>query len=409
MRATYHEHRSPSGIRLAIAHLPDSECASFSLNLPAGSRDDPPGLAGLSHFVEHMLFKGTATRDARAISIETENAGASLNAHTSEDSTCYEGRGDADTLPLLADILCDMAWNARLAPADIDLEREVIAEEIVMYEESPSDHIGDLLSAALWPGHPLGEPISGSLDSIARIDRGALSRFISSHHRREDLVIAIAGPQPPAEVIDLLAPLLPNTTTAPSAPAFGGLPEGESVRIATRDTQQVQLALAYPTFGRTDPRRHALRLLAMILGEGASSRLFLKLREDRGLCYHISCDATLLAETGALEISAGLDPDHRDEALALIEAELGDIASQGPLACELARAKRVAASQHRASMEGTASHAGWAADCLLHHGRIIDPAQALAEVEAVQADLVRDIARDLLARKRRARAEIRPA
>ncbi|MCU0797545.1 MAG: insulinase family protein [Akkermansiaceae bacterium] len=409
MRANYHECRSQSGIRIAVAHLPESECTSFSVNLPTGSRDDPPGLAGLAHFVEHMLFKGTARRDAKAISIDTENAGASLNAHTSEDATCYEGRGDADTLELLADVLCDMTWNARLDPADIRLEREVIAEEIVMYEESPTDHIGDLLSAALWPGHPLGEPISGTLTSIGRIDRDALYRHISLHHRREDLVIAVAGPQSPGEVLALLQPLLPHPVDAPPTQPFHGLPVGESVRIATRDTQQVQLALAYPTFGRTDPRRHALRLLAMILGEGASSRLFLKLREDRGLCYHISCDASLLADTGALEIHAGLDPENRAEALALIEAELRDLAEHGPEKEELARVKKMAASQHRASMENTSSHAAWAADCLLHHGRIIDPAKALDEVVAVSADAVRSIARELLTQKRRARAEIRPA
>jgi predicted Zn-dependent peptidase len=408
MRATYHEHRSRSGIRIAIAHLPESECTSLSVNLPAGSRDDPPGLAGLAHFVEHMLFKGTARRDAKAISIETENVGASLNAHTSEDTTCYEGRGDADTLALLADVLCDMVWNARLDPADIRLEREVIAEEIVMYEESPSDHIGDLLSAALWPGHPLGEPISGTLTSIGRIDRDALYRHVSNHHRRDDLVIAIAGPHEAGEILSLLDPLLPPPQAAIPFLPFRGLPPGESVRITTRDTQQVQLALAYPSFGRTDPRRHALRLLAMILGEGASSRLFLKLREERGLCYHVSADASLLADTGALEIHAGLDPENRDEALALIEAEIRDLADLGPDPDELARAKRVAASQHRASLENTPNHAAWAADCLLHHGRIVDPGQALSELVAVSGDAVRAMARELLAQKRRARAEIRP-
>ncbi|MBB5350611.1 putative Zn-dependent peptidase [Haloferula luteola] len=409
MRATYHETRSQSGVRLAIAELPDSECAALSIHLPAGSRDDPAGLAGTAHFVEHMLFKGTERRDARTISIETEDVGAMLNAHTSEDQTSYEGRGDADTLPLLADILCDMVWHSRFAPPDIALEREVIAEEIVMYEESPGDHIGDLLSSALWSPHPLGEPISGTLESLRRIDRKALQKFAALHHRRRDMVVAVAGPFSPQTVVDLLDPLLPELTDALPSSRFSGLPPGESVRIDERETQQLQLAIAYPTFGRLDPRRHALRLLAMILGEGSSSRLFLKLREDRGLCYHVSCDASLLEETGALEFNAGLDPESRDEAIAVFEAELAELAENGPHEAELARAKRLSFSQHRASMENTSSHAAWAADSLLQHGRILHPQEALLSVEAVTVAAVREVARDVLASGSRARAEIRPS
>lgn len=407
MRATYHECRSRTGIRLAIASLPDSECASLSFHVPAGSRDDLTGFAGTAHFVEHMLFKGTDRRDARTISIEAEDAGAMLNAHTSEDQTCYEGRGDAETLPLLADLLADMLWHSRFAEDDIATERDVIAEEIVMYQESPGDHIGDLLSAALWSPHPLGEPISGTLESLARIDRDTLVRFAATHHRREDMVIAVAGPFDPREVTALLDPLLPEPLSPPPGNPFQGLPPGESSRVETRDTQQLQLALAYPCFGRRDRRRHALRLLAMILGEGASSRLFLKLREDRGLCYHVSCDTNLLDDTGALEFNAGLDPEGRDEAIEVMTAELRDLAEQGPTAPELARVKRLAVSQHRASMEATANHAAWAADSLLHHGRIIDPRAALDEVNAVTAAEVRGVARDLLATGTTARAEIR--
>ncbi|GAA5481015.1 M16 family metallopeptidase [Haloferula sargassicola] len=409
MRATYHECRSRTGVRLAVARLPDSECAAMSIHVPAGSRDDPPGLAGTAHFVEHMLFKGTARRDARGISIETEDAGAMLNAHTSEDQTAYEGRGDADTLPLLADILCDMVWHSRFAAEDIELEREVIAEEIVMYEESPGDHIGDLLSAALWSPHPLGEPISGSLESLRRIDRETLVGFATGQHRRDDLVVAVAGPYEPQAVIDLLDPLLPDLQPALSSVPFKGLAKGESLRIDERDTQQVQLAIAYPTFGRRDPRRHALRLLAMILGEGSSSRLFLQLREDRGLCYHVSCDATLLEETGALEFVAGLDPEGLEESVEILGRELSDLATRGPNAAELARAKRLAFSQHRAAMESTASHASWAADSLLHHGKIICPKDALARIDEVSAAAVREVAAGLLASGTRARAEIRPS
>ncbi|MGB1131169.1 MAG: M16 family metallopeptidase, partial [Haloferula sp.] len=279
MRATYETRRISNGMRAGFAHLPESECTAVSIHLPVGSRDDPPGKEGLAHFVEHMTFKGTEARDARAISFDSENAGASLDAYTSEDQTAYEARGDAETLPLLIDILSDMVWRSNFPEQEIDLEREVIAEEIVMYHENPGDHISDLLSRSLWGNHSLGQPISGSLESIQSIDRQTLLEFASRHHQREDIVIAVAGPHQATEVIELLESRLPATS-----PTLNSIPFSESAipprhEVERRDTQQLQLALAYRCFGRTDPRRHALNLLAMILGEGASSRLFQRLRE----------------------------------------------------------------------------------------------------------------------------------
>jgi len=407
-RADYQILPSSGGFRVALAELPESECAALTIHLPAGSRDDPPGLAGLAHFVEHMAFKGTARRDARRISLETEDAGATLNACTGEDATVYEARGDAATLPLLVDVLADMVWHSNFPAAEVELEREVIGEEIVMYRENPSDHIGDLLSAAIWAPHPLGEPITGSEATLAAIDRAALCDHAARQHPREDLVVAVAGPYRAAEVMRLLEPVLPAPRAAAASPRFAEPTASRPPRVEERDTRQLQLALAYATFGRHDPRRHALRLLATVLGEGASSRLFQKLREERGLCYHVSCDATLFAETGALEIHAGLDPDSREEALECIETELRGLAEHGPGADELARARRLIASHTRASMESTGSHAHWAGECLAHYDTILRPAEALARLEAVDAAAVRELAAELFDPRHRAAAEIRP-
>lgn len=408
MKVQYQILRSSSGLRIALASLPDSECAAVSVHLPVGSRDDPPGLSGLAHFVEHMCFKGTERRDARAISLETEDAGASLNASTSEDQTVYEARGDAGTLPLLVDVLGDMLWHSTWPAGEIGLERDVIAEEIVMYEENPSDHIGDLISRGLWAPHPLGDPIAGTRDSIAAIGRDELVDFAARHHAREDLVIAIAGPFGADEVLALLEPQLPRPTAAPPAHPYRDTGGTRSPLSEPRETQQVQMALAWATFGRKDPRRHALRLLAMVLGEGASSRLFQVLREDRGLCYHVSCDATFFDDTGALEIHAGLEPASRDEALACIRHEIADLATRGPSPAELERARRLVASQTRAAMEGTGAHAGWAGECLLQYGKLITPAQALAQLAGVGPEDVRNLAAELCRPQNFAMAEIRP-
>lgn len=409
MRASYETCLTSNGMRIGLAPLPESECTAVSIHLPVGSRDDPPGHEGLAHFVEHMSFKGTATRDARAISLDPENVGASLDAYTTEDQTAYEARGDAETLPILVDILCDMVWHSTFPAQEIELEREVIAEEIVMYQEAPGDHIADLLSKALWGNHSLGQPISGSLESIRNIDQSTLSDFANRHHQRQDIVIAVAGPHRMDEIVELIEARLPKPT-----PPIDSIPFIEAAvpprhEVERRDTQQLQLALAYRCFGRTDPRRHALNLLSMILGEGASSRLFQRLREERGLCYQVSCDTSLLADAGSLEIHAGLDPASRDEALACIQEELDQLSQQGPHPDELARAKRLAASHSRAGMESTSAHASWVGDCLLNHGSVITPEEALAKSQAVTREEIQAVAKEVCRPERLALAEIKPA
>ena len=408
-RAYYDSRILPGGFRLAVASLPHSECAALSIHLPAGSRDDPAHQSGLAHFVEHMVFKGTDRRDARAISMEPEDAGASLNACTSEDLITYEARGDAETLPLLADVLADIVWHANFPEAEITLEREVIGEEIVMYRESPSDHIGDLISAALWSPHPLGEAIAGSEKSIARIDRAALVAFRDTQHFRSDAVIAVAGPFTLDQAADILLPHLPTARAIPQGLPLdpSTLPAPQQLR-EQRDTEQLQLALGFRSPGRRDPRRHALRLLAMILGESASSRLFQELREKRGLCYQISCDVNLFAEAGSLEIHAGLDPESREESLDCIRRELAELRLHGPRPEELARAKRLAISQTKMAMESTAAHASWIGDCLLQYDRLVTPDEVRAEWEKVSTTAIQEIAREVLDESRMALAEIHP-
>lgn len=409
MRAHYHIHRSSKGCRIATATLPESECLALSVHIPAGGRDDPPGKAGLAHFVEHMIFKGTRQRDARRISFETEDLGASLNAYTSEDQTVYEARGDAESLAPLAEILADIVWHSTFPDAEIELERGVIAEEIVMYYESPADHIGDLMSRALWSPHPLGEPISGTLETLGTIQRDDLTNFAETHHRSDGLVIAAAGPQEADEIIALLEPLLPDfRRTDPAAPFAGSDSHPGEIR-EPRETAQIQLGLGFPCFGRRDRRRHALRLLSTILGEGASSRLFQSLREERGLCYHVSSDVVLLEDTGALEIHAGLDPEGREEALEQVHAELLQLSEEGPTPTELQRAKRLHASQMRAGLEATAAHASWAGESLLQYDEIREPQEVLAEIKPVTSDDLREVAAGLLAGHPPALAEIHPA
>jgi predicted Zn-dependent peptidase len=263
-----------------------------------------------------------------------------------------------------------MVWRPALPSKEIALERDVIGEEITMIRENPADHIADMLSAAIWPDHPLGQPISGTIDSIKRINRESLVRFHHSHHFRSDIVIAAAGPWTIDEVAAMLDGKVPVCAlpTPPRSP-FPLTSPPRHLREA-RDTDQLQLALAWRTPGRHSEERHAIRLLSLMLGETASSRLFLDLREDRGLCYHVSSDVSFFDEAGSFEIHAGLDPQSRKDALDCIFHHLNDLATNGPSPGELDRAKRLAITQGKLSIETTASHASWAGESLLDFGLI---------------------------------------
>jgi predicted Zn-dependent peptidase len=409
-KATYEWRQIPDGPRLAVATVPDSECAALSIHVPAGSRDEDGLPAGLAHFVEHMVFKGTARRSARDLSFDIENAGGQINACTSEDQTVYEGRGEAELLPVLADVLSDMVWNAAFPESEISLEREVIGEEITMYRETPSDHIGDLISAALWGDHPLGHPISGSLESIAAINRESLLAFRQRHHFRNDMVIAAAGPFTLDEVASIIMPHLPAGFTDGHAPrSFDRSRHAPRDLTEHRETDQLQLSLAWHAPGRHSESRHALRLLSLMLGETASSRLFLELREERGLCYQIGSDVTLFHETGAFEINAGLDPAARDEALACIHREIHDLVTNGPRPGELERAKRLAIAQGKLAFESTSAHATWAGEGMLDFGRVPPHSEWRDHVLAVTHNDIQTIAREVFHGQPFATAEIRPS
>jgi predicted Zn-dependent peptidase len=408
---THHALTAASGHRVGIAHMPFAECVSLSIYLPVGSRHETPKVnEGIAHFIEHMVFKGTGRRDARAISLDAESAGGQLNAFTSEDHTAYEARGPAELLPLLAEILTDLVWNPTFPQEEIDREREVIIEEILMYYESPSDHISDLASRAMWGLHPLGHPITGSEEILASIGRNELVAFANTFYHSPQAVIAVAGPLPPAAVLAILEPLLPT----PSSSAIVRPTPFDLARFApntlveSRDTEQTQLSVGFHTPGRASEERHALRLLSLILGEPMSSRLFQELREKRGLCYQISSDVSLFEDTGAFDIGLGTDPDSRDECLDLIQAEITRMTADGPTAAEVAAAKRYASGQSRLAFESTASHMAWVGESLLFHDRLIPVPEARARLDAVTATEVQHACSTHLTPARRALAEISP-
>ncbi len=405
----YHAEKLPQGSTLAVATLPHSECTAVSIYIPAGSRDEPHAVNGLAHFVEHMVFKGTSRRSSRDLNTEIEAIGGQINACTSESHTVYEASGDADALPVILDVLCDMVWHATFPESEIPLERDVIGEEITLYRESASDAIEDMISSALWPQHPLGNPITGTHESIARIDRSVLCAFRDSHHFRDEVVIAIAGPHAFDDVKALLAPHLP--------PHFYAVPQPSAVVDLTidpldcrevRETDQLHLALAWHTPGHHSETRHAIRLLSTLLAGSASSRLFNDLREERGLCYQIQSDVSFFADTGSFEISAGLDPESREEALACIFHHIEQLVAHGPTEEELIRSQRLTITQSKLAFESTSCHASWVGEGILNYQIIPDVSHWREQVLAVTSRDVQQAAALIFKGKKPAMAEIGP-
>ncbi|MEO1856292.1 MAG: pitrilysin family protein [Rubritalea sp.] len=408
--ATY-KHTNIRGFHIATCEMPYVESVSVGIFIPVGSRHECEAENGSAHFAEHMIFKGTPTRNALDLAITIEGSGGSVNAFTTEDQTCLETRGPAELLPHLLEVMSDMLWNSTYPYEEVEREREVIAEEIVMYHENPSDHLHDLLSEALWPNHPMGRSITGSEASILGINADSLSAFTKKHYASEGITISVAGNTTHAEVLELVEKLLPQKTHEKS-PYEQFAPRKPSNDVPSlhdqRKIEQSHLALAFHTSGRHSKDRHVLRMLSLLLGETMSSRLFQELREKRGLCYHIASDFSLYEDTGTFEIHAGLDSDRLEESILAIKLVINDILEKGFTEDELTLAKRFAMGQARIGLETPHSQMNWMGDSLTSFGKIVNPVDARNTLDSVTLDQLQELTKKVFLKENLAIASIGP-
>jgi predicted Zn-dependent peptidase len=386
--------RLPSGLVVATLEVPHAASISLGLWVGTGGRYEPAGVNGVAHFIEHMLFKGTARRSAREISQAIEGIGGYLNAFTSEEHTCFYSKALSDRLPELLDVLTDMLLNARLAPSDIDLEREVIKEEVAMCLDDPHQHVQELINETLWPEHPLGRPLTGTPRTLDHIRREHLDDFKRRHYTASNTVVAAAGNLRHDQVARAAAR---QTRHLPAGPAPPFLPvvitqTRPRVRLFTRDVCQTQMILSIRTCSRHDERRFALRLLNTILGENMSSRLFQELREDRGLAYHVQSSLSFFADAGTLDISVGLDTEKIGQVLQLILRELRRLADSAPARAELTRARDYVLGQMTLSLENTENQMNLLGEQWLGFGRLIAPEVLQKRLAKVTAPEIRAVA-----------------
>jgi predicted Zn-dependent peptidase len=369
-----------------------------------GARFESARLSGISHFVEHLLFKGTKQRTARQISEEVEGVGGDLNAFTDEERTCYYAAASADHFPRVATVLADMYRNSRFESAEIERERGVIVEEIEMVRDEPVQYVHELLSEQTWKGHALARPITGTKKTLASITRKDLLHHLRSYYHAGQTIFTAAGAVDHDEVVKQatkLLGMLPKHSrslrlSAMRPPAPQTAPR---IFIAARESQQSQLAISFRGVGVIDPRRHAASLLNIILGGNMSSRLFQELRESRGLCYSISSSLSTYADCGSFDISLGLDEGNVTKALKLILKECDRIVAKGISAAELRRACDYSIGTSRMALERAATQNYRLGTLLLTHGRIISPEEVYATLAKVTTSEIQSVAREIFDRK----------
>jgi predicted Zn-dependent peptidase len=388
----------PNGLRVLTSSMPHTHSVAVTFYIGAGSRYERDGDAGISHFLEHMLFKGTAKRPtAKEIAEAVDGVGGMMNGATDREYTVYYIKVARPHMEMALDVLCELVHRPLIDAAEMQKERGVVIEELAAVADSPSQMADLLLDSLLWPDNPLGRDIAGTADSVLGITRDGMMSYLAEQYVPNNMVIAVAGNVTHEEVVGALSASLGDwqagnpATWRPAASANG-------VRTAFKykATEQAHVSIAVHALPLNHPDRHALSFLSVILGEGMSSRLFIELREKRGLVYDISSYTAHLLDTGAFNVYTGVDPKHAPEAVRIIIDELARLQQHGPTVEELQKARELSKGRMMLRMEDSRAVSGWigAQELLLSHVRTVD--DAIAEMDAVTIEDLQRVAREII-------------
>jgi predicted Zn-dependent peptidase len=395
----------PGGLRVLTAHVPGVRSVSFGVWVGVGSRDETVRQHGCSHYLEHLLFKGTARRSALDISSSIDRLGGEMNAFTAKEYTCFYARVLDEDLPTAVDVVCDVVGSALVLASDVDSERGVILEEIAMNEDDPSDSVHDAFARAIFGETPLGRSILGTQESIERLSRETIHGYYRRNYTLDNLVVAVAGNVEHTAVVSLvkrafadqLAGADPSAQPAERRPMRALTRHRPGVELVSRPTEQANLVLGVPGLSRTDERRYALAVLNGALGGGMSSRLFQEIREKRGLAYSVYSYNAQYSGAGLFGVYAGCVPSKVDQVLDICRAQLGRVAEDGITSDELARAKGQLRGGLVLGLEDTGSRMVRLGKGELVYGEVLSIDENLRRIGSVTLDDVRDVAADLLA------------
>jgi predicted Zn-dependent peptidase len=394
----------PGGIRVVTEAVPTVRSVTFGIWVGVGSRDETPRQAGCSHYLEHLLFKGTKRRSALDISAAVDRVGGEMNAFTTKEYTCFYARVLDTDLPVAVDVVSDVVNAAVLLPGDVENERGVILEEIAMADDDPADLVHDAFAQAVFGDTPLGRPVLGTVESIESLTRGTINGYYRRHYRPESMVVAAAGNLDHDEVVRLVrrafrdAGALGERGVQPDVLRAGTRrrSRGPAVLVRNRPTEQANFVLGVPGLARLDDRRFALGVLNSVLGGGMSSRLFQEVREKRGLAYSVYSYNTQYADAGLFAVYAGCQPEKVDEVLELCRSEVTAVLDRGISDEELRRGQAQLRGALVLGLEDTGSRMSRIGKGELAYGELLAVDTILERIDAVTLDDVRAVATDLL-------------
>ncbi|WP_166140388.1 M16 family metallopeptidase [Nocardioides ochotonae] len=390
----------PGGLRVISERLAGVRSASVGVWVGVGSRDETATLHGCSHFLEHLLFKGTGSRSAFDISIELDAVGGEFNAFTAKEYTCFHARVLDEDLPLAVDVLGDMITDSLITPEDVEAERDVILDEIAMHDDDPDDVVHNLFAEqAFGADTPLGRGIAGTMESIAALSREQIHDFYRAHYRAATMVVSVAGNVDHDALVEQVRVafgrndfLSGDERPVPPRGATGPVPVHSGAASTTRPFEQVNVVLGMAGIRRDDERRYALGVLNTALGGGTSSRLFQEVRERRGLAYSVYSFGSHHADAGLVGVSVGCLPAKLDDVLAVVRDELAKVAADGITAEELARGKGQLRGGLVLGLEDSGSRMSRLGKGELVHDELLSIDEVLARIDAVTLDDVREVA-----------------
>jgi len=390
----------PSGLTVIGEHVDSVRSVSIGVWVRVGARYETPAESGMSHFLEHMVFKGTETRDAYELALSLESVGGHLDAFTGREVTCFDARALDEHLDLAVEVLADLVLNPRLDPADVEKEKKVVLDEIHTYEDTPDERIHDLFADVVWAGHPLGNRILGTRESVEAFTRGEVLDYHARRYGTMNLLIAIAGrfdwDRFLAQVSLRFGRVSPGIPPEP----HGVEPNGRDVVHHVKDLAQQYLCIGARGLPSQHPDRHALIVLSTLLGGGMSSRLFQRVREQEGLAYSVYTYADSYRDTGLFCASMSVQPTHGRRAVQITLEEFDRLTRELVPQDELDSTKAQLRGNLLLGLESTPNQMSRLARAELYAGRYVPIEELIEEVEGITAEDVRRVAREILHRER---------
>jgi predicted Zn-dependent peptidase len=392
-----------SGLRIVTEEVPSVRSAAVGIWVNVGSRDEAPATAGASHFLEHLLFKGTTSRTALEISSSIESVGGEMNAFTSKEYTCFYARVIDTDLPMAINVVSDLITSSIVTALDVDAERKVVLEEIAMRDDDPSDLVHDLFSDTYYGDTPIGRPILGTIDSITGMSRSTVFNYYKKKYLPQDLVVAVAGNIKHKRVVamveealsrDNFLDVLAAPVVRPNIPVKNT--KQQSVGLMYKKSEQAHMFYGMEGVARADDRRFSMGVLSAALGGGMSSRLFQEIREKRGLAYSVYAYAQQFAGSGVLGFYAGCNPTKAIEVVEIIRSVLSDVADNGMTHEEIERAKGAVRGSLVLSQEDTGSRMSRIGKNEIVYGQVMDFDDILKAISRVSAEDIREIASEFL-------------